>query len=74
MVRLRVHQVMKARHISVYALSKGAHLSYPSAHRLSRAGGGFGRLHAETLDALCDFFDLQPGALLQWVPEPRHLP
>ncbi len=59
---------MKARHITAYALSKGTTLSYPTAYRLSRAGGEFGRLHTETLDALCRFFDLQPGKLLQWVP------
>ena len=58
---------MKVRHISAYALSKGAGLSYPSAYRLSRAGGVFGRLHAETLNALCRFFQVQPGKLLRWV-------
>jgi len=68
MVRLRIHRIMKARHISAYALSKGANLSYPTAYRLSRAGGVFGRLHAETLDVLCMFFKLQPGKLLEWVP------
>lgn len=68
MVRLRIHQIMKARHISAYALCKGTNLCYPSAYRLSRAGGKFGRLHAETLDALCRFFRVQPGKLLQWVP------
>ena len=68
MVRLKIHQIMKAQHITAYALSKGTNLSYPSAYRLSRAGGVFGRLHAETLDGLCRFFDKQPGALLQWVP------
>lgn len=68
MVRLRIHQLMKARHISAYALSKGANLSYPTAYRLSRAGGVFGRLHAETLDSLCRFFRLQPGQLLKWIP------
>jgi DNA-binding Xre family transcriptional regulator len=59
---------MKDRNISAYALSKGTNLSYPSAYRLSRAGGVFGRLHAETLDALCIYFRLQPGKLLEWVP------
>lgn len=68
MVRLRIHQIMKARHISAYALSKGTSLSYPTAYRLSRRGGVFGRLHSETLDALCAFFRLQPGTLLEWVP------
>jgi DNA-binding Xre family transcriptional regulator len=69
MVRLRIHHIMRTRHISAYALSKGANLSYPSAYRLSRAAGTFGRLHTETLNALCQFFQLQPGALLQWVPD-----
>ena len=68
MVRLRIHQIMEARHISAYALSKGANLSYPSAYRLSRVSGKFGRLHAETLNALCHYFKLQPGDLLTWVP------
>lgn len=71
MVRLKIHQLMKQRKITAYALSKGTKLSYPSAYRLSRAGGTFGRLHAETLDALCHFFRLQPGKLLYWVPAPR---
>lgn len=59
---------MKTRRISAYALSKGTNLAYPTAYRLSRAGGVFGRLHAGTLDALCRFFHLQPGKLLHWVP------
>jgi hypothetical protein len=62
MVRLRINQIMKARHISAYALSKGTNLSYPSAYRLSRSGGVFGRLHAETLDALCGFFTSSPAS------------
>ncbi len=68
MVRLKIHQIMKVRNISAYALSQGTNLSYPSAYRLSRAGGVFGRLHAETLEELCQFFQLQPGRLLEWVP------
>ena len=68
MVRLRIHQIMKARRISAYALSKGTNLSYPTAYRLSRSEGVFGRLHVETLDSLCHFFHLQPGKLLEWIP------
>lgn len=69
MVRLQIHDLMKARGISAYALSRGANLSYPSAYRLSRIGGVFGRLHAETLDSLCRFFRVQPGRLLRWTPD-----
>ena len=67
MVRLRIHRIMKKRKISAYALCKGTNLTYPSAYRLSRAGGLFGRLHAETLEELCRFFNLQPGKLLVWI-------
>jgi DNA-binding Xre family transcriptional regulator len=62
---------MKARGISAYALGKGAGLTYPTAHRLSRSSGKFGRLEAETLDRLCEFFRVQPGELLEWIPDRR---
>ena len=68
MVRLKISELMARRGVTAYALSKGSVLSYPSAYRLSRAAGLFGRLHAETLDSLCDFFQVQPGKLLEWVP------
>jgi DNA-binding Xre family transcriptional regulator len=68
MVRLRIDQLMARRGITAYALSRGARISYPSAYRLSRPGGRFGRLHADTLERLCSFFKVQPGALLQWTP------
>lgn len=70
MVRLVVHDLMKKRGITAYALSRGTDLTYPSAYRLSRPGGSFGRLHAETLDRLCHFFHVQPGRLIEWVPSP----
>lgn len=72
MVRLLVHQLMARRGITAYALSRGANLSYPSAYRLSRPAGRFGRLNADTLDRLCTFFEVQPGALLEWVPSSRR--
>ena len=72
MVRLTVHELMQRRGITAYALSRGAGLSYPSAYRLSRSRGGFGRLHADTLDRLCAFFKVQPGKLLLWTPPKRN--
>lgn len=67
-VRLKIHALMKSRNITAYALSKGTSLTYPSAYRLSRVEGRFGRLHAQTLEELCRFFQVQPGRLLEWVP------
>ena len=71
-VRLKISKLMAQRGITAYALSKGSHLSYPSAYRLSRAEGRFGRLHTATLDALCEFFQVQPGKLLEWIPANTH--
>lgn len=71
-VRLLVHELMARRGITAYALSRGAKLSYPSAYRLSRPGGRFGRLNADTLDRLCGFFKVQPGALLEWQANGRQ--
>jgi len=71
MVRLRVAELMKARRISAYALAKGAGLNYATAYRLSRPNGKFQRLESATLDRVCEFFQVQPGELIEWVPEKR---
>lgn len=41
----------------------------PVAYRLARPEGHFDRLEAATLDKLCAVFDVQPGELLEHVPE-----
>ena len=33
---------------------------------------GSTRLHADTLDRLCTFFEVQPGALMEWMPGKRR--
>lgn len=70
MVRLRIDKLMSRRGITAYGLSRGAQLSYPTAYRLSRPAARFGRLHADTLDRLCAYFEVQPGVLMEWVPAP----
>jgi len=72
MIRLRIHQLLAQRGLSAYALSQGAKVSYPTAYRMSRPGARFGRLHADTLDRLCTFFRVQPGTMLEWVPDRRR--
>ena len=69
MVRLQIHELMTARGITAYALSRGAPMAYPSAYRLSRPHGRFGRMHADTLDRLCRFFKVQPGKIMEWIPQ-----
>lgn len=69
MVRLRVATLIKAQKMSAHAFGKGAGLTYPTAYRLSRSSGDFGRLERETLNRLCEFFRVQPGELIEWVPD-----
>lgn len=69
MVRLRVADLMRGRGISAYRLSRGSGLAYPTAHRLSQPSGKFGRLEVDTLNRLCEFFHVQPGELIEWVPD-----
>ena len=45
--------------------------AFAIADELNAAHGRFGRMHADTLNRLCRFFDVQPGQLMQWVPDPR---
>jgi hypothetical protein len=41
----------------------------PTAYRLADPELQFGRFTADTLDRLCAALDVQPGELLEWVPE-----
>ncbi len=69
MVRLRVAALMRDRGVSAYRLSRGSGLAYPTAYRLSQPSGKFGRLEVDTLNRLCEFFHVQPGELIEWVPD-----
>lgn len=68
-VRLQVAELMKKRGITAYRLSREAGLAYPTAYRLSQPPGVFGRLEVDTLNRLCEFFRVQPGELIEWVPD-----
>lgn len=69
MVRLKVAELMRMRGMTAYRLSRGSGLAYPTAYRLSQASGLFGRLEVDTLNRLCEFFRVQPGELIEWVPD-----
>ena len=69
MIRLRVATLMRVRGLSAYGLGKGAGITYPTAYRLARESGDFSRLERDTLNRLCQFFRVQPGELIEWVPD-----
>lgn len=67
MVRLRVADLLESRGETAYSLAQGAGLTLPRAYRLARPDGRFQRIEAEALDALCRYFDVQPGELLEYM-------
>lgn len=67
MVRLRVAELLEERGETAYALAQGAGLTLPRAYRLARPDGHFQRIEAEALDALCRYFQVQPGELLEYI-------
>jgi DNA-binding Xre family transcriptional regulator len=73
MLRLRVAELMRVRGLSALALSKGSGLAYATAYRVSRSSAGFGRLDVNTLNRLCEYFCVQPGELIEWVPDVEEL-
>ena len=71
MVRLRVRESLRERGWTAYRLAKEAGRTIPVAYRLAAPGGQFRRLDVNTLDALCRTLGVQPGELLEWVPEKK---
>lgn len=55
--------------MTAYQLAKDAGFTQPRAYRLASEDGAFDRLEADALNRLCEFFQVQPGELLEWVPD-----
>lgn len=68
-VRLKVAQLLRDRGLTAYQLAKETGFTQPRAYRLASEDGAFDRLEADALNRLCAFFGVQPGELLEWVPD-----
>jgi DNA-binding Xre family transcriptional regulator len=68
-IRLRLATVLTERGWTPYRLARETGLTVPTAYRLADASLSFGRFTADTLDRLCEALQVQPGELLEWVPE-----
>jgi DNA-binding Xre family transcriptional regulator len=69
MIRFRLAEVLKRKGWTPYRLSQETGLTVPTAYRLADPAQRFGRYTTDTLNRLCQVLDVQPGELLQWVPE-----
>lgn len=69
MLRFRLAAILKTKGWTPYRLSRITGLSAPTAYRLADPEQQFGRFTADTLERLCAALDVQPGELLEWIPE-----
>ncbi len=72
MIRFHLASVLKKKGWTPYRLSQETGLTVPTAYRLADPTLTFGRFTADTLDRLCAALDVQPGALLEFVPAKRR--
>lgn len=73
MIRFRLAEVLKAKGWTPYRLSLMTGLSAPTTYRLADTRIEFGRFTADTLNRLCAALDVQPGDLLEHIPDgPRR--
>ncbi|MDZ4258676.1 MAG: helix-turn-helix transcriptional regulator [Gemmatimonadales bacterium] len=66
MIRFRL-----AKGWTPYRLARETGLSGPTAYRLADPTLEFGRFTTSTIDRLCAALEVQPGDLLEWVPDHR---
>ncbi len=72
MIRFRLAEALKRKGWTPYRLSQATGLTPPTAYRLADPDLQFGRFTADTLDRLCAALEVQPGDLLQWVPDKKR--
>jgi putative transcriptional regulator len=71
-IRFRLASVLKQKGWTPYRLSQATGLTVPTAYRLADPDMVFGRFTVDTLDRLCVALDVQPGDLLEWVPDKKR--
>jgi putative transcriptional regulator len=69
LIRFRLGAILERKGWTPYRLARVTGLTVPTAYRLADPDVQFGRFTADTLDRLCAALDVQPGELLEWVPE-----
>lgn len=69
MVRWLVADLLEKRGWTAYRLAKEAGVTMPVAYRIAERGALVQRIEGRTLDAMCKALDVQPGELLEYVPE-----
>jgi putative transcriptional regulator len=69
MIRFKLADVLKARDWTPYRLAQATGLTVPTAYRLASEDLEFGRFTTDTLNRLCTALNVQPGELLEYIPD-----
>jgi putative transcriptional regulator len=72
MIRFRLATILARKGWTPYRLARETGLTVPTAYRLADPELEFGRFTADTLDRICAALNVQPGDLLEWVPEQKR--
>lgn len=72
MIRFQLAAILERKGWTPYRLARETGLTVPTAYRLADPTLQFGRFTAETLDRICAALDVQPGQLLEWVPDKKR--
>jgi putative transcriptional regulator len=70
-IRLRVGELLEKRGWTPYRLAKETQLTLPVAYRLTDPSHVWKRLDLDTLEVLCRTLNVQPGDLLEYVPDKK---
>jgi putative transcriptional regulator len=68
---LRIAEVLAQRGMSWYELARASGLTETQVYRLAHGDGRFKRLGDDMLDRLCAALNVQPGELLEWIPQAK---
>jgi DNA-binding Xre family transcriptional regulator len=70
-IRFHLGVILDRKGWTPYRLARETGLTVPTAYRLADPDLVFGRFTADTLDRLCSALGVQPGDLLEWMPEQK---
>ena len=71
MLRYRIADILAERGWTAYRLAKETGINLTTAYRLAREGARVDRIEGKTLEDLCRALKVQPGDLLEYVPDAR---
>lgn len=68
MLRLKVHELLKRKRKTAYWLAEKTGLGR-TAYRYAEKDATIERIEARNLGLVCEALGVQPGAILEWVPD-----